>query len=224
MLLISNEELQSLKYSEMIPIQCDVCALRFYRMQKFIKSELKRFPTKKHFCSKKCQNQNQITKVMVVCKNCNKTFLKLLNQLKKYSNSFCDHSCAAIYNNAHKTKGTRRSKLEIYLEEILPLKYPKLKFHFTRTDAINSELDIYIPTLKLAFELNGIFHYEPIFGEEKLKQTQNNDQRKFQACLEQNIELCIIDVSSLNYFKPDKAQKYIDIITSIIDSKCKRTE
>lgn len=86
-------------------------------------------------------------------------------------------------------------------------------------DAINSELDIYIPSLKLAFELNGIFHYEPIYGQDKMNQIQNNDNRKFQACLEHGIELCIIDSSKLTYFKPANAQKYLDIITQVINSK-----
>lgn len=224
MLLISNEELLSSKYSEMIPLKCDYCGDTFHRLQKFVKSSKKRFPTRKHLCSKECISNNQFSKLPVQCKNCNKTFLKLPNQLKKCPNSFCSSSCAATYNNTHKTHGCRRSKLEFYLEQILPPKYPELEFHFARKDTINSELDIYIPTLKLAFELNGIFHYEPIYGEKQLKKIQNNDQRKFQACLEHNIELCIIDVSSLNHFKPNKAQKFVDIITSIIDSKCKRTE
>jgi hypothetical protein len=99
--------------------------------------------------------------------------------------------------------------------------YPNLEFHFNRKDAINSELDIYIPTLKLAFELNGIFHYEPIYGSEKLDQIKNNDSRKYQACIEKNIELCIIDSSGLKYFKPEKCQKYLDIITNIINTKLK---
>ena len=105
------------------------------------------------------------------------------------------------------------------MEQILPFKYPNLEFHFNRKDAINSELDIYIPTISLAFELNGVFHYEPIYGADKLKQIQNNDNRKFQACLERNIELCIIDVSAMEYFKIDKCQKYLNIITDIIEKK-----
>lgn len=109
--------------------------------------------------------------------------------------------------------------MEIWLEGQLPKLYPKLEFHFNRKDTINSELDIYIPSLKLAFELNGIFHYEPIYGQKKLGQIQNNDNRKFQACLEKDIELCIIDVSGLKYFKPDKVQEYLDIITSVIFQK-----
>lgn len=123
-----------------------------------------------------------------------------------------------MYRNANKIQGVRRSKLEAWLEQQLLALYPLLEFHFNRKDAINSELDIYIPSLKLAFELNGIFHYEPIFGSEKLGQIQNNDQRKHQACNERGIELCLIDTSSLKYFKPEKAKKYLSIITSIIDN------
>jgi len=87
---------------------------------------------------------------------------------------------------------------------------------FNDKTTINSELDIYFPDLKLAFELNGIFHYEPIFSQNKLDQIQNNDNRKFQACIEQGIELCIIDSSSLKYFKESNCKKYLDIIVNII--------
>jgi hypothetical protein len=134
-------------------------------------------------------------------------------------NFFCSSSCAAIYNNTHKTTGNRKSKLEYYLEKELTLFYPNLEIHYNRKDTINSELDIYIPSLKLAFELNGIFHYEAIYGENKLEQIQNNDKRKFQACSESNIELCIIDSSKLKYFKESNAKPYLDIICDIINKK-----
>lgn len=223
MLLISIEEVLSSKYSEMIPIKCDYCQKNFERMQKHVKSRIKLNPNRKQLCSVKCHQLSRIVKQKVQCKNCDKVFLKDLAQLKKSPNSFCSSSCAATYNNTHKTKGTRRSKFEIYLSEILPNRYSDLEFHFNRKDTINSELDIYIPKLKLAFELNGIFHYEPIYSEEKLEKIQNNDKRKFQACLEQGIELCIIDVSSITYFKTDRVQKFVNIITNIIDSKFQRT-
>ena len=219
MLLISIEQMLSFKYSDMIPLRCDYCQQNFERMQKYIKSNLKLRAYKGHFCSNACSVKSRDVRKEVECKQCNKKFLKKRCYLIKSPISFCSSSCAATYSNTHKTHGCRRSKLEVYFEQILPNKYPSVEFHFNRKDAIFSELDIYIPNLKLAFELNGIFHYEPIYGLNKLDQIQNNDHRKFQACLEKNIELCIIDTSSLTYFKPEKAQKYLDIIVNIINSK-----
>jgi len=157
----------------------------------------------------------------IICNQCGKNIVRNTSEINKSKNHFCSSSCAATYNNTHKKHGIRVSKLEVWLASKLPEIYPNLKFHFNRKDAINSELDIYIPNLKLAFELNGIFHYEPIFGESKLNQIQNNDLRKFQACLENNIEFCTIDSSGLKYFKPKNAQKYLDIIVKIIEEKIK---
>jgi hypothetical protein len=178
----------------------------------------------KFYCSKPCMylNSNRTPSVIVSCTNCKKEFLRQPCRIKKTLNNFCSRSCSATYNNTHKKHGTKRSKLEVYLEECLTSKYVELNFDFNKKDTINSELDIYIPSLRLAFELNGIYHYEPIHGTNKLSQIQNNDSRKFQACLEHNIELCIIDTSSLSYFKPANAEKYLDIICSIIEQKKQR--
>ena len=71
----------------------------------------------------------------------------------------------------------------------------------------------------MGIELNGILHYEPIYGEDKLLQIQTNDERKFQACLEKGIELCWIDTSTFNHFKIDKAQKYLKTVIQLIDNK-----
>lgn len=52
-----------------------------------------------------------------------------------------------------------------------------------------------------------------------LNSTKNNDKRKFQACLEKNIELCIIDTSTQKYFKETTSKIYLDIILKIINNK-----
>ena len=88
---------------------------------------------------------------------------------------------------------------------------------------INSELDIYIPSFKLAIELNGIFHFKSIFGQEKLFQIQNNDHHKFQACLEQGIDLYTIDTSQQKYFKEQTAKKYLDVIIGVLGGTRTRT-
>jgi len=203
-----------------LPFKCIYCENIFYIERRFYTAYLKgTFNLKANYCSHKCANIDKKTKKNVNCLNCDKEFEKFLNQIIKSPNHFCSKSCAATYNNAHKTTGTRRSKLEIYLETKLIELYSTLEIHFNRKNTINSELDIYIPSLKLAFELNGIFHYEPIYGQDKLNQITNNDNRKFQACLEQGIELCLIDTSTQKYFKEESSIKYFNIISNIIKER-----
>jgi hypothetical protein len=184
-------------------------------------AEIKR--TKNNFCSLHCfhlyvnkEKEKRILQDKVNCTQCGIVFHKLEKERKRTKNHFCSRSCAATYKNLNKTHGTRVSKLEVFLQEELPKKY-SYEFHFNRKDAINSELDVYIPELKLAFELNGIFHYEPIYGPDKLNQIQNNDNRKFQACLEQGIELCVIDTSWLKYNTLPRMNKVLDIVEEIIE-------
>lgn len=214
--------LNSFKSRELVPLLCPICQQVFQLSKNQIQSKIFGIFNKRItlFCSRECKNHQRTQQGTIIhnCSNCNKIISKKLNQTKKTKNHFCSHSCSASYNNTHKTKGIRRSKLEIYLESQLTTKYPNLNILFNSKEAINSELDIFIPSLKLAFELNGIFHYEPIYGTEKLASIQNNDTRKFQACLEKGIELCIIDTSSQKYFKENTAKKFLEIIISIINS------
>lgn len=204
----------------MLGFECKQCHKPFLVEKKYVKGCLKKTHVRTiQYCSNTCRGKAQITSASVTCAQCNIVFNKRLGNIKKTKNNFCSSSCAATYNNQHKKFGIRRSKLEKWLETQLPALYPSLEFHWARKDAINSELDIYIPSLKLAFELNGIFHYEPIFGAEQLAKIQNNDQRKHAACYEAGIEMCWIDTSSFGYFKPEGAMKYLDIITAVIDKR-----
>lgn len=216
--LYTQIDFDNAKSNDKLPCQCYTCKKTFYKLKRVIQRTLKNQKGfSAQYCSYECSSLPRQTKQKVSCINCKKTFEKKISEIKKTKNNFCSSSCSGTYNNTHKTHGTRRSKLEIYLEEQFKNLYPNLHIDFNKKDAINSELDIYIPSLKLAFELNGIFHYEPIYGPEKLNQIQNNDQRKFQACAEHGISLCIIDSSSMKNFKKDKANKFLKIITNIIN-------
>lgn len=201
-----------------IKCRCLLCSAEFF-ISKSLARRVAKGTKKVKFCSETCAKKNKRTQETVLCKCCGRTFLKRQSEIKKTKHNFCSQKCAGIYSAQNKQHGTRRAKLEKWIEEQLFLLFPDLEIHFNRRDTINSELDIYIPSLKLAFELNGIFHYEPIFGKEKLLNIKNNDERKFQACLESEIELCIINTSNQKVFKEKSSKKYLDIIVDIIKAK-----
>src|ERR1017187_5890832 len=165
MIDIDIEEFNIAKWREIIPCVCDFCFKNFLKSKRKIlhgavktkdkiKKAIKFTADRKVFCSGDCHQayRMKLGNKQVICKNCATIVVKQLSSINKNGANFCSQSCAGIYNTAHKTKGNRRSKLEVWLEQQLFLKYPKLVFHFNRRDSINSELDIYLPELKLAFE------------------------------------------------------------------------
>jgi len=219
-LLISKETLNTYKSRDKLPLECEQCHQTFYRPKNDIQWAYKRKSTNSlRFCNRKCRGEWMRTKKVLNCKYCNTPILRFPGDIKRTQFSFCSSSCSAKYWNVNKTWGTNRSKLEKWMEQRLIEKYPDLKILYNDRTSINAELDIYIPSLVIAFELNGIFHYEPIYGKEQMNKTITNDNRKFQACLEQGIELCIIDTYNAKYLKKERDQKFLNIITNLIDIK-----
>ena len=212
--LYTINQFNSAKSTDFLPMQCEHCLTPFNRAKKDIKRALLGTKSEINFCSISCKMSYRSPSQLVNCTNCEKPFKKYPFEIKKSKsgNHFCSSSCAATFNNKNKSTGTRRSKLEAWLESQLITLYPSLDFHFNKKDAINSELDIYVPALRLAFELNGIFHCEPIYGQDKLDQIQANDELKFKACAENNITLCMIDTSKQKYFKESTSKQFLDII------------
>lgn len=194
---------------------CNKCGTKFERQTKAVNYAIKN--NIKIYCSRKCKNDSQNTSIKETCTQCTTEVIRSQASIKRGFKPFCSKSCAATYRNTHKTTGYKVSKLEKWIQIKLIEKYPDIKFIFNSKDIINSELDIYIPSLKLAFELNGIFHYEPIFGQKQLDKVKNNDNRKFQACCEYGISLCIIDTSQQKYVKESTSKPYLDIIINIIE-------
>ena len=222
----TNDEYDQYKKCEIMYIKCFICDNVFGKSKSELQHEYKKAISKNisgmklFFCTQQCFGKyTSINNIECNCTNCGIKIIKRPCDFKKIKNAFCSKSCAATYNNAHKKHGTRRSKLEVYLERRIKEVYGDTFAIFNNKEIINSELDIYIPSLKLAFELNGIFHYEPIFGKEKLQSIKNNDDRKFQACLEKDIELCIIDTSTHKYITDKTCSKYLEIIENIINKK-----
>ena len=203
------------------PFICDFCKKEFLKSGKDVAARRcnERVKELKHiFCSRKCLSLFYKTSVDIPCANCQKIVTRTQAERKGMVNSFCNSSCAATYNNKHKTHGNRRSKLEKCIEEKIKEVFPSIEYHANSKTAIGSELDFYFPTFKLAIEINGIFHYEPIYGLEKLTQIQKNDQQKFKACHDAGVELCIIACLD-GYMNKQKLEYYWDKVKTLLETK-----
>jgi hypothetical protein len=215
--LYNDIEFQAAKSRQLLPLQCLHCGKPFFRDKHSILSIINKTAKRDRaeFCSRSCNCLHKHPPIFVSCQTCNKKFKKTLSEIKRNKHHFCSYSCGARWTNSHR-KGSHRSRLEIWFETQLKALYPSLIFKFNEPNIINAELDIYIPSLKLAFELNGILHYKPIFGQDKLISTQLRDGQKIISCAKMGIELDVIDVSSMKGFQLTKAQKYLDIILKFI--------
>ena len=207
----TQHEFNKLKTRDLVPLECIKCKTIYYRMKRYIINHVRdhnRYPTT---CSLNCKDT---AKTILNCTYCNIQFEKQNSEIKRYKNHFCSKSCSTTYSNKNKTHGTRRSKLEKYLEEQLTILYPNLEILYSNKSIIGSELDIYVPSLKLAFEIQGIFHYEPIFGQEKLEQIQKNDLEKIQKCKELDITLICIDTTTQKSFSKKSSEPFLNILKS----------
>jgi len=220
----TEEDYKKYKSRELMSMRCHQCDKIFSKFKHRLQGDTSHNDDIYFYCSVACshKHRSRVGSKIIKCDCCGKEVKKKVNDLNrsKSGKHFCSRKCSVSYNNTHKKYGYRRSKLELFLEDKLNKIYP-FEIKYNCKEDIESELDIYIPSLKLAFELNGIFHYEPIFGADQLKKIQNNDGRKFQACLERKIELCIIDASKTKNFNEEKYLYYLNIVRNIIDNKIK---
>jgi hypothetical protein len=127
--------------------------------------------------------------------------------------------------NKYKTNNVNRSSMEEYIEEYLNEKYNFLEILYN--NKINEyELDVYIPSLSLAIEINGITHYNNIHGNNTLAQVATTDFFKYKMCKDNNINLISIDIVHIKNFKNssikkkhEKMQYIMSDITNIIDEE-----
>lgn len=139
------------------------------------------------------------------CAHCHTTMRKTKRELAKSKGSkklsFCSKSCRMTHQNLTNPRvyECRRSKAEIYFVELLKKDFPSFTILENTRGVLPSrlEIDIYIPQVKLAIEINGPFHYLPIHGCEKLKRRKELDAIKFEDCKALGLTLLILDISDL---------------------------
>lgn len=165
---------------------------------------------KKIFCCIACKNNYNSKKVEVVCLACKKVFLKDLYEINRRPRHCCSPKCFKILNKYHKDWSTNRSKLECAIEARICNMFP-FNIIYNKTH-IGYELDIHIPSLSLAIELNGIFHKKAIHGMKKLLSVQKTDREKAEECKKRNIKLIVIDVSEDGSSKKIQLQRIEEVI------------
>jgi len=159
---------------------------------------------------------------ILTCSECGKEFSKQPSQMRSSkNNNFCTRHCAVSFNNKHREVSQKRSKIEKWLESRIKNDFPGLVVEYNKNTTIGSELDIYIPSIKLAFEINGPQHYRPIFGEEIFQNTVRNDLLKKEACLKNKITLIEIDVSDLKSMKSFKLIETVELVLNGIKDRLK---
>ena len=169
-----------------------------------------------YFCSKKCKDDFANKQVEVICLICKKAFYKTLCASKTKPRHCCSKECFKTLFKFHKNWGSSRSKLEIEAEIVLRNTY-SFEILFNKT-TIGHELDIDIPCLDLALEINGPTHTKPIYGEESLLRTIKKDKEKADECERINKHLIVLDVADDNHNKKTR-QKRISEILEIINNK-----
>lgn len=110
-------------------------------------------------------------------------------------------------------EGTSERITRYFFESIFKAKFPKSSPKWLQElTGRKLHLDGYNEKLKLAFEFNGIQHYELIYGYEKLIIQRENDASKELACEKEEVILIIIPydfVGRKDYVDYDKMQNFI---------------
>lgn len=194
-LLISDEEYKKLSGNKMVPCLCLLCNKQFSRKKWIIEKSLRQ-SGKSGYCSRTCSNKSKTNRIELPCEECGKITQKAAWHITRYKHFFCSYACHAKYKNRTKQHGVRRSTIEDYIESMICETFPSIQLLCNDTVILGGlELDFYFPMLKFAIELNGITHYEPIYGEDRFTRSQDSDKRKMISCYEKGIELAVIDVS-----------------------------
>ena len=148
----------------------------------------------KTFCSRACRGVYESLSISKPCGFCGKLVTRPNAEFlsSKSGFLFCNKSCSCSYHNKYRRK-TRRSKHEKMLFNLIKHHFPNLKIipnDKTMLDGL--EVDIAIPELNIGIEWNGIVHFRPIYGQDKLNQIQYNDQKKLEIAKQKRINLIVI--------------------------------
>jgi very-short-patch-repair endonuclease len=120
-------------------------------------------------------------------------------------------------NIAVREASKKGSKLELFLLEKLLASGYKVDFHKEQSLLTTKlQIDLFLPTLDVAIEVDGLSHFEPVWGEESLKKNQGYDNKKSGLILGKG--LVLIRIIQKKDFSKTRAQVIFTQLNSILES------
>lgn len=188
----------SLDRSMKFPFICQECNEVFHLAWKTVRDARRGYRSGGRLINTKNCSRCKRNSRMVECQRCGARFHKTAGDILRRPNHFCNHSCAASYNN-RKREYRPRSRAEDFLEGILTRAGHYVECN--RRDILPSglEIDIFVPRIELAVELNGPVHYKPIYGADRLMQARRNDAIKHKEAVAAGLDFHTINVSQSRF-------------------------
>jgi len=122
-------------------------------------------------------------------------------------------------NQAVRVTSKTGSKLEKYLQQKLLSDGYKVEFHKEQV-LVNTKLqiDLFVPSINLAIEVDGPSHFEPVWGEQSLNRNKNYDSKKEGLILGRGWNLVRI-VQTKDYSETRALLVYQELINTITNNK-----
>lgn len=118
-------------------------------------------------------------------------------------------------NAAVRIASKNGSKLEKFILECLLTDGYKVDFHKEQIlSNTKLQIDLFLPQLNIAIEVDGPSHYEPVWGEDALKRNKSYDNKKTGLILGKG--LVLIRLKQIKDFSPSRARILYDQIKDIL--------
>lgn len=120
-------------------------------------------------------------------------------------------------NMAVREASKKGSKLELYLLDALLSNGFHVEFHKEQT-LLNTKLqiDLFIPTLNVAIEVDGPSHFEPVWGDEALTRNKKYDDKKSGLIIGKGLSL--IRIKQTKDYSKTRAQIIFQELLNVLDN------
>jgi very-short-patch-repair endonuclease len=120
-------------------------------------------------------------------------------------------------NSAVRESSKKGSKLELFLLDKLLNDGYRVDFHKEQIlSNTKLQIDLFLPKVNVAIEVDGLSHFEPVWGQQTLNRNKNYDNKKTGLILGKG--LVLIRIKQLKDFSPSRANKIYNELLDTLKS------